>query len=231
MVNYRHLFFDLDRTLWDYDLNAALALQEVFENYKLQSLFNDFDNFKSKFEKYNDQVWEDYVLGLIKKNDLRILRFELLLKDCGVIDYELAVSLNRDYLKICPMKTNLISGAIELLEYLKDKRYHLYILTNGFTHIQEKKMSASGLNPYFLKLFSSDKSGHTKPQRAMFENAIKSVNARKKESLMIGDDLKIDILGAKTFGIDQVYYNPSKAIHSETVTYEINFLQEMKEFL
>lgn len=231
MLNYRHLFFDLDRTLWDYDRNASQALTEVYEKYNLQPVCNNFTNFWNAFNKFNNLLWKDYLDGSLTKNELRNKRFELILLEHSVNDPELAMRMNEDFLDSCPRKTNLIEGALDLLTYLKEKGYHLYIITNGFTHIQEIKLITSGLRPFFLKVYTSDKSGYVKPQRAMFENAVKSVNARKKESLMIGDDLTIDIIGARTFGMDQVYYNPLNLSHTEKVTYEIAALQEMKLFL
>jgi putative hydrolase of the HAD superfamily len=107
----------------------------------------------------------------------------------------------------------------------------MFIITNGFTHVQKLKVKHAGLEGYFERMFTSDNVGAHKPNRSMFAYCIQSVNARKSESLMIGDNLKVDILGAKNFGIDQVYYNPGKLSHSENVTFEIEHLLELKNIL
>jgi putative hydrolase of the HAD superfamily len=107
----------------------------------------------------------------------------------------------------------------------------LYVLTNGFTQIQELKMESSGLNVYFEKMFTSENTRSYKPKRSIFEYAVKSVNARKVESLMIGDDLEADIIGAREFGMDQVFFNPAKMAHNESVTYEISDLLALKNIL
>ena len=228
---YRHLFFDLDRTLWDYDKNATEALSEILEMQGLMPVFGTIENFWRSFDKYNDALWTKYRNGELTKEALRIQRFEKTFNDYGISNPELASKLNQDFLKLSPQKTTLVDGAIDLLSYLKSKKYHLYIITNGFTHIQNIKMRESGLQVYFEQLFTSDKVGANKPNRRMFEHAVKTVNAKKSESLMIGDDLQVDILGAKNFGIDQVYFNPQKLMHNEIPTYEISSLPELKLIL
>jgi putative hydrolase of the HAD superfamily len=231
MKKYRHLYFDLDRTLWDYEQNSSGALAEIYETYALKKIFETSENFKSAFTKHNDALWKDYSEGKVHKEILRTLRFELAMKDFGTNDADLACRLNADFVQISPRKTGLVPGAIELLNYLIVKHYKLYIITNGFTQMQEMKMEASGLVGYFNKVFTSENVGSNKPNRAMFEYAVKSVNARKRESLMIGDDLEIDIAGARKFGMDQVFFNPSKIIHNQSATYEIYSLPELMGIL
>ena len=230
-IIYRHLYFDLDRTLWDYETNAYEAICEVYDKYNLEPIFKDYDNFWNSFNKYNDALWSQYQKGTIKKEALRVRRFELALLDYKTKNKDLAIKLNDAFLHISPRKPGLISGANEVLDYLKSKSYHMYILTNGFTQIQEIKMESAGLNPYFEKMFTTENTKSQKPKRAIFEHALKSVHARKIESLMIGDDLEVDIIGARNFGMDQVYFNPEKIKHQEKITYEISSLLELKNIL
>lgn len=228
---YKHLYFDLDRTLWDYETNASEALQEIFLTFELHLIFEEFKNFRNAFIKHNDTLWSQYQKGILKKEMLRVRRFELALLDFKHKNKDLAIRLNDHFLNISPRKAGLVQGAKEILEYLQGKAYHMYILTNGFQQIQEMKMEASGLNAYFQKMFTTEHTKSYKPKRAMFEYAIKSVNARKDESIMIGDDLEADIVGARNFGMDQVFFNTDKIKHTEKVTYEITSLEELKQIL
>jgi putative hydrolase of the HAD superfamily len=228
---YRYLYFDLDRTLWDYENNAAGALWILYNKYALQNFFKEFDIFKNLFSRFNDFLWEEYREGRVHKDILRVLRFEMCFKEVGELQPELSCTLNNEFLDISPKSERLMPGTIELLDYLKGKKYKLFIITNGFTQIQEVKMKYSGLDAYVEKMFTSENVGAHKPNRDMFEYCIKSVNAKNTESLMIGDDLKIDIIGARNFGIDQVYYNPEGLLHSEKVTYEVGHLLELKKIL
>ncbi|MDP4210209.1 MAG: YjjG family noncanonical pyrimidine nucleotidase [Bacteroidota bacterium] len=225
---YRHLFFDLDRTLWDYDLNAAEALAEIYQTHNLAQTVGGLDSFRESFAKYNDLLWTDFREGRIRKNTLRTLRFERILADFGITNPDMAEKLNTDFLNSCPRKANLIPGTIELLDYLKEQRYSLHIITNGFIRIQRIKMESSGIADYFQRIFSFENTGGHKPHRAIFAHAVTSVNARKVDSLMIGDDMEVDIVGARNYGIDQVYFNPGHVVHSGKTTYEVFELSEIK---
>ncbi|HEX2935481.1 MAG TPA: YjjG family noncanonical pyrimidine nucleotidase [Bacteroidales bacterium] len=231
MKKYRYVYFDLDSTLWDYENNATKALSVLYEKYVLEKYFQVFAQFRMLFFKYNEILWEDYREGRLQKDLLRTRRFEMCFNEVGFEDPGLSEELNTEFLNISPRSEALMPGTLEILEYLREKKYRLFIITNGFTHIQKLKIKHTGLEGFFEKMFTSDNVGAHKPHRSMFDYCIKSVHAKKAESIMIGDDLKVDILGAKACGIDQVYYNPSKLIHSEVITYEIEHLLDLKKIL
>lgn len=227
---YKHIYFDLDRTIWDFETNARDTFQEIYEKYNLEKIFNTFDNFYDTYSEHNNLLWKEYREGKIKKSLLSYKRFTLTLEDFGVDDEELAKKIAFDYITISPTKKQLFPFAHETLDYLY-KKYKLYIITNGFNEVQFTKLKNSNLDQYFSKVFTSEGAGAQKPNPKIFENALKSVNARKKESIMIGDDLEADVLGAKKFGLDQVFFNPDKINHQVEITHEIASLKELQEIL
>lgn len=231
MKVYKHLFFDLDRTLWDYGVNSSEALHEVYNSFALESVFKSGQAFVDTFQKHNEWVWWEYKNDRMSKTVLRTYRFELTLEEFGVKNPGLAEKLNDAFLSIMPGKTALIDGTWEILEYLSAKNYPMYIVTNGFVKVQEEKLASSRLNQFFRRMFSSEEIGANKPKPQIFEWALKSANARKSESVMIGDELFTDILGAKKFGMDQIYYNPEATPHQEEITFEIRTLLELKTIL
>ena len=230
MKTYRNLYFDLDRTLWDFEANSRETLQDIYQDYQLYNYFNDFDVFFITYLRINEKLWDGYRLGSIKKDFLRTHRFNATLETVGINDEALAEKIGNEYIEKSPLKTQLFEGAIELLEYLKPK-YKLYIITNGFKEVQHIKLQKCGLTHFFDKVFISEEIGYSKPRPETFHYAISSVQSLKEESLMIGDDLEIDILGAKKYGIDQVYFNPSHIPHNERITFEVASLLEIKNFL
>ncbi len=230
MKKYKHLFFDLDRTLWNFEKNAREAFIDIITKNNLFSYFPDVDTFLKKYHEINEALWVQYRNGEIKKDFLRIERFRLILNKFNIQDNFLANKISEQYLHFAPRKTHLEPYTIELLEYLK-KQYNLYIITNGFNEIQHIKMEFSGLNKYFDKVFTSDTVGAKKPKPGIFAHSLNSVNARKKESLMIGDDLLVDIVGAREYGMDQIYYNPLNLQHTEKVTYEVSSLIDITTIL
>jgi putative hydrolase of the HAD superfamily len=230
MKIYQHIFFDLDRTLWDFDRNSALALMEVLQHHNLHEGIPDAEAFIETYHRINVLLWDDYRKGAISKERLRSHRFYLSLKEIGINDRKLADRIGADYLRISPTKTLLIPHTRDILEYLSG-RYHLHILTNGFHSTQTTKIGHCGIKGYFDTLITSETVGHHKPSKGIFGYALEMTGATSRESLMVGDDLEVDIIGARDSGIDQVYFNPGSIPHKEKVTYEISSLAELKEIL
>jgi len=230
MKKYFHIFFDLDRTLWDFKKNSAGTLIDILDKFNLHEFVQSRDAFIEKYNYYNDRLWDYFQQGRIKKYQLRHERFRMLLKDYGVKDRELAGEISRYYLNTSPAKTSLVPHTIKLLEYLAP-HYSLYIISNGFYDVQLTKMKNSGISRYFKKLFTSDRIGYSKPDSRIFDYAVKSVNAKKAESLMVGDDVINDIEGARNARIDQIYFNPEGKVSSVNATYEIKELLELKSVL
>jgi putative hydrolase of the HAD superfamily len=223
---YQNIYFDLDNTLWDFKSNAIEAFREIFDHHQLWDRIPDFDAFISTFAYYNEQLWEKYRQGQIKKEPLRIERFILTLGRLGISEDNLPEIISKAYLELMPRKSNLIQDAREVLDYLKSK-YNLFILTNGFCKTQRNKLINSGIQHYFKGMVTSEDAGWSKPDQRIFEYALKSVNAKKSESVMIGDDLQVDIEGAKNFGMDQVFFNSKMILHDVKTTCEINELKEL----
>ena len=231
MKSYRHLFFDLDNTLWDFETNSAEVLGDLYERHALSRFgIPSAQVFIETYKVRNQMMWEQYRLGKIDKASLRNDRFRLTFWDLG-LDAELAPrQLAEDYIAESPRKNRLFPGATETLNYLAGK-YSLHIITNGFQEVQHIKMKASGIDHLFDEVIISELTGYKKPDVNIFYYALDKTGAAAEESLMIGDGLEVDILGARNAGWDTVYFNPEKSAHNSLTTYEIHHLEELKRFL
>lgn len=230
MKPYKHIFFDLDRTLWDFDRSSAETVKELFFKYRLDRSIENPEDFIKVYHEVNLELWSHYRRGEMTKDVLRTKRFRISLDRFGIVDENLAEKFGDDYLNISPTKTILIPHAREILNYLYPV-YKLHIITNGFLTTQQIKLKNSRLDQYFESLTTSEVVGHNKPRPEIYHQALTSVNARKKESLMIGDDLDVDILGARNFGIDQAFLNRDGITHNDPVTYEFTSLQALEDIL
>ena len=230
MKRYKHVFFDLDGTLWDFAGNSKDTQREMFDRFSLYSIFNTYDDFFEIFNKYNDQLWEEYRLGEIKKSKLKWYRFYLSLKEKNVEDESLARSLDEFYLSESPKKTRLIPHTLEILQELKSK-YELHIITNGFNEVQFTKLENSKLDQYFNVIVTSEDAGALKPDIRIFQYALEKAGAGYAESIMVGDILEVDIVGARMAGMDQIYLNPEGNSHNETISYEVCGLKEILKIL
>ena len=230
-MNYQHIFFDLDRTLWDFDANSYETLLEICKIYRLNEQgILDYDKFIETYKVHNEFLWDLYRVNKISQQDLRRERFQRALADYEVDDYVLSEKMGNDYIEICPRKNKLYPFTIEILEYLKEK-YCLHIITNGFEKTQHIKLDHANLMPYFINIITSEKIGVKKPDPRIFEYALDMAGSSVEEAVYIGDNLFVDILGCQNSGIDGIYFNPSKSLHSEDVRYEISCLSQLKEIL
>ena len=228
---YKHLFIDLDRTLWDFEKSTQQTFEAMYGKYQLKKLgVPSLEEFKKNYTKHNDRLWSYYRKGQIKKEILSVQRFELSLKDFNINDTELSKNMAYDYVNLSPTMVNLFPYTHEILSYLKSK-YILHIITNGFEEVQQKKLDSANLRQYFTHIITSEMAGVKKPEPEIFEYAFRVSEALVAESLMIGDDLAVDILGAKSFGLDQLYVNYEKIKHAEDPTFEVSNLNEIEKIL
>jgi len=72
----KHLFFDLDRTLWDFEKNSEIALFKLFHELSLDEAIDSFELFHSKYKKNNALLWKEYGAGRLSKENLRNDRFK-----------------------------------------------------------------------------------------------------------------------------------------------------------
>ncbi len=223
----KHLFFDLDHTIWDFDRNAEETLMELYHHYQLEALgLTSAAQFITTYTQNNHSLWADYHLGKITKETLRAERFNKTFIQLGVHPDHVPHQFEDDYVRISPTKTNLFEGSEKVLAYLQ-KKYTLHIISNGFKETTLTKMELSGLNPYFTHVIISEDVGVNKPDKAVFEYALKMAGALKRESIMIGDSLEADIKGAQDFGMKAIYFNPLRKEKPEDVEWQIFHLEEL----
>lgn len=231
MKHYEHIFFDLDRTLWDFDAAAEVAFERIYEKYDLKSLgIPSAHEFHEVYHPLNERLWEFYREDKITKEDLNRTRFVLPLEYYGIHDTDLADHLSEDYVYWSPRIVRLVPGTMELLDYLKPN-YHLHLITNGFQEVQHTKLSGSGLEPYFETLTVSEEVGVKKPNPEIFLFALRKAHAIVEESLMIGDEMAVDIDGARAIGMDTVFLNLKNEKVEGKSTFEVHDLLKIKELL
>lgn len=210
----KHLFFDLDRTLWDFDKNSEVALTILYDELKLNNHLRSFQSFHTKYKKVNAELWDHYSKGKITKESLRVKRFYDTLSHFKVNSPELSEKLADGYVSLSPYQTHLFPDAIDTLEKLKNSNYELHIITNGFLEVQHIKLDKSGLKPYFDVVLCSEEVGKNKPARLVFDHALNLANAKVDESVMIGDNYEADVVGAENAGIRAILFDPNR-IHRE----------------
>ena len=226
---YRDLFFDLDHTIWDFELNSKETLWDLHLKYTLEAKgINNFDEFYSQYSVHNHRLWDRYTKGFIKQEELRWKRIYLSLLDYKIADEALSKEMSIDYLDILPNKKNLFPYTIEILDYLKNKNYKMHLITNGFESVQFKKIKNSNLADYFTEVITSEASNSLKPNKEIFEYALKASNAKLETSIMIGDNESADIQGAINAGMDSIFVNHLQIQPTIPATHTITHLKELE---
>ena len=231
-MKYKHLFFDLDHTLWDFDANARATLEQLHIDLDLVSKgVHDFELFHKNYLQHNEKLWARYRNGYIKQEELRLKRMWLTLLDFKIADEALARQLNELFLQLLPARTILFPDTKEVLQYLTNKGYQLHLITNGFEETQHSKLKYSGLSGFFREIITSEGSNSLKPQKEIFDFAMAKAKANVKESIMIGDSLEVDIAGAMNAGMDQIHVNYNDAPQNIRPTYTVKALKELEAIL
>ena len=229
MPQYKHLFFDLDHTLWDFDANARETLAELYLIFELDNrIKTPFEDFYPRYLYHNEIMWDRYHHGLISAEDLKWKRMWRTMLDFKIADEPLALEMSGKFLEILPTKKILFPHTLEILNYLKAKNYDLHLITNGFEKTQRSKLVNSGLNDYFTHLITSEGSNSLKPKKEIFDFAMEKARSTLPESIMIGDNLDADIQGAINAGMDTVFVNHINAVPQIKPTYMVTHLQELE---
>jgi putative hydrolase of the HAD superfamily len=230
--SYKHILWDLDHTLWDFEKNSIAALQKLFVFFDLEAKgVPNFEIFEKVYHAHNDKLWARFRKGFITREAMRWKRMQVSLLDFKILDENLAKAMGEKYLEYLPEQNNLFDDAITILEYCKNKNYKQHIITNGFEETQMQKMRNSNILHYFDAIVTSEKAMCMKPNIAIFEYTLQKINATTTECIMIGDALDVDVLGAVNASIDGVWFNPNKFVQDGPRTFEINNLKSLLDII
>jgi putative hydrolase of the HAD superfamily len=205
----KHLFFDLDRTIWDFDKNSISALKQIISEENIDELSNSFSSFHSIYKEENSKLWEAYGKGFISKEELRYGRFKNTLAKFSIHDTEIVKRFGDAYVEISPLQNQLIPGVEEAIRSLNKIGFPMHIITNGFKEVQFVKLNNCGLSSYFKEVICSEDIGVNKPNPEIFYHAHRKANTLARNSVMIGDDYHADIHGATSSGMKAIFFNPN----------------------
>ena len=205
------LFFDLDHTLWDFKKNSSITFDILLKKYKIGVGLNEFLKI---YMPINFSYWKLYRDEKITKEFLRHNRLKSAFQKLNIhVEDKIIDQISDDYVLALPDNNFLIKDTFLILDLLK-KKYKLHIITNGFTEVQNKKMINSNMKKYFTCIIDSETVGVKKPNIKIFNYALNVSQAKAANSLMIGDNLEADILGALNAGFHAIHFNNnSEPIH------------------
>lgn len=229
-MKYKHLFFDLDHTLWDFDANAKLTLTEIYSCFNLEAMgVAPFTSFYQYYLLHNETLWDRYHKGYISAEELKWRRMWRTLLEFRIGDEQLARQMSQKFLELLPTRKLLFPHTIEILNYLAAKHYQLHIITNGFEKIQWTKLNNSGLGDFFKQVITSETSNSLKPRKEIFDYALLKAGASIEDSIMLGDNLDADIQGAINAGMATVFVNHTGKTTALQPTYTVTHLKDLEK--
>jgi putative hydrolase of the HAD superfamily len=231
MPAYKHLFFDLDHTIWDFDTNARATLTDLYAQGLEEKTKAPFNEFYERYIFHNAHLWARYEKGFIGVEELKWKRMWRTMLDFKIADEVLSKEISVKFLEILPTKRAVFPYTFEILDYLTKKDYTLHLITNGFIHTQTMKLQNSGLDKYFTEMITSEASNSLKPKKEIFDYALQKTGASLKESIMLGDNQDADIAGALNAGMDAVFVNHINEVVKFKPTYTITHLKELETIL
>ena len=226
-MKYQHILFDADGTLFDFKRAEHDALSDTLARFDLP----DSDEIHNTYSKANAAQWALLEQKLVTRDALRINRFQHFLDAIG-FDRN-ASKMAQFYEAALSTKGFLIDSAEEICHLLAE-RADLYIVTNGFRHIQSGRLGGSPLLPLLKHVFISEDIGVEKPDPKFFDYVAAHIPGFKKEAaIVIGDSLSSDVLGGIQSGIDTCWFNPEgKSAPAEmNITYTVSSLSQLQDII
>lgn len=232
-MKYKDLFIDFDDTLYDTYGNAVISLRETFEAFRLERFFADPQVFYDAYWAANIDLWTRYSKGEITRPYLIVERFRRPLSAGQGLDVTepFCLEMSDKFLEFCSSKPGVVEGAHELMEYLKHQGYRMHMCSNGFHEVQYKKLAACGLKDYFDTIILSEDAGANKPSMQYFDYALRQSGADIATTIMIGDNLQTDIMGANRAGLDTILFNRWGIEPSSVPTYTVETLRDIMKIL
>ena len=228
MAKYYCILFDADNTLLDFDAAESKALADTLRNYGIEPDAETVQTYRT----INEKLWRQLEKGQIRRDKLMAERFTRFLKAVNAAGS--GAEMNQYYLD--QLSTHPDLAAPNVLDVMKElaEVATLAVVTNGFDRVQSRRVAESGLKEFVEEVFVSEKLDSEKPNRKIFDTALRSLGVENRERvLMVGDSLTSDIQGGINAGLDTCWYNPNHTENPGKVcpTYEISDLEALYQLV
>lgn len=225
-MKYTTLFFDLDNTLLDFSKSEYNAIRNVMDMNGLSFT----DSAAVLYSNINRSFWEAFERGEIPREAIFTGRFYKFIEELGAAAD--AEKMSSDYFDCLAAGHELICGAKEILQWIKECGIRVFVTTNGIARTQHRRICESGLSKLFDGVFISEEVGFQKPAPEYFEYVLSNIPpVSRREVLVIGDSQSSDILGGINSGLDTCWYNPKRIFGKYASDYVIYSLHELKNIL
>jgi len=223
-MKHRLFLFDLDDTLLDFKASEQLSFDRTLRALGVHTLP---DGLFAGYQAINMALWRAFEAGTVSKDFLKVERFRRTFAAHALdLDPQEASAL---YLESLSNTVVLIEGAQQLCETLAGIG-EVGIITNGVDAIQHRRIASSALHAHVSFVATSEACGHAKPDSRFFDYTVRMARSfAPHETVIVGDRLDADILGANRFGIESCWFNPGRLPNDTAArpTWEVTRLDDI----
>lgn len=221
MARYRGILMDADDTIFDFQSANRAAVGALLDEIG----YMHPDRYE-QYEAINLACWRALEQGTLTPEALKTSRWARFFAQYG-IDADPYWAGER-FVWLLGGQSILLPGAPDVVRRIAEHR-PVVIVTNGIAEVQRRRLAGSPVREYITDIVISQEVGYAKPQREIFDIALKRLGIAHTEALMIGDGPSSDIAGANNAGIDVCFYNPNGVVlrsplHAE---YEVSRLSDI----
>jgi FMN phosphatase YigB (HAD superfamily) len=225
----RAVLFDLDQTLIQHTVSLSKATRQVLLSRapKHETLIPEFE---SSFLSAAGELWDR--IAELNDNGESLLRdmLERVLLRTGFSTI-LAEDLLQDLVDVIVRSSTLTTNALVALDALAFAGIRSGIITNGFTFLQLRKAVAHGLIERVEIFVTSEQAGAHKPDRKIFDLALRQLGIRPAEAWYVGDNLENDICGAAAAGLRGVLFSCGRRFRPSDVVLATIVIDDLLELI
>lgn len=210
---YKTIIFDLDNTIYDYNLCNNYALKCVFE--RISELTNEDESLISDTYNICDNKHKSQTFHTTSSHNKGIkIKYTLEHYNINYTHFEFIYNLywTSFFKKIVPF-----DGVTEFIKWNKKRGIKIGILTDYEMEFQIQKLYKLNLLEYIDCIVTSEEIGCEKPNPIAFKEILGRMNSHNENTIMIGDDFKKDILGANACNIYGIHYQKTNHLHSTQI--------------
>lgn len=227
-MRYEILLLDLDNTILDFSAGEASAYARALTEQGVSPTAE----LLTRYHAINCGWWRKLERGEADRDTIRVERHRQLFTEMGLaLD---PAAFEAAYHRNLGQEYALLPGAMEMLDYLRQRGYRLFLASNGLAETQYARLAGAGIGARFEALFISELTGFNKPNPAYFAWCFARIPGfDRAKTLMIGDSLSSDIAGGIRAGIDTLWLNRSGQAAPPELrpSYEIRSLTEIRQIL
>lgn len=224
----KEVIFDIDNTLYDYEIGHAAGMKKMGE-YVKKEFGAEPEEFEKNYKRLNQEIAER--LGRDNATiHSRSIRLQNLLEEWEKPLFPHVNVLYHLYWDTLIDVSRAEPGSLEAVKELYKMGIGIGIGTDMTAQMQYAKLEHLGFAPYVRHIVTSQEAGYEKPHREFMSLCIRKAGCAPDECVFVGDAFKKDVVGAMNVGMHAVWYNAKEKALPEDLELNGRNYKEIRHF-